>query len=257
MAINYIPLDKEKHKDSKVAVNNTFAFAKNTHLAAASIKEFAQLASSMPIVFIKDPKADRHHVVAMLGMEQNQNLFLATDRWKGPHVPMNVLRYPFDVRPDGDKLGVYIDENSELLGSEGEPLFTESGEPSEYLQNRQQFLGDLANSEMMTQRFVKQVLELDLLEEIQIRLLYKNGQQRNVTGMLSINEKKMLELPEEKVLELHKSGFLGAMYAVMMSLGQLNRLVELSKDTDNPIQTMQLSSANAQEQAQPQEEVTQ
>ncbi|QJR80035.1 SapC family protein [Alteromonas pelagimontana] len=248
MAINYIPLDKEKHKNMKVAVNNTFAFAKNTHLAAASIKEFAQLASTMPIVFIQDPKSERHHVVAMLGMEQNQNLFLNGERWNGPHVPMNILRYPFDVRPDGEKLGVYIDENSDMIADEGQTLFTSEGEASDFLKNRQQFLADLANSEMITQRFVKTVIDLDLLEQIQIRLTYKNGQQRNVTGMLSINEKKMLELPDEKVLELHKSGFLGAMYAVMMSLGQLNRLVELSNNTENPISNMQLSVVKAEAQ---------
>lgn len=251
MAINYIPLDKEKHKDMKVAVNNTFKYAKNTHLAAASIKEFAQLASTMPIVFIKDPNADRYHVVAMLGMEQNQNLFLNGDRWEGPHVPMNILRYPFDVRPDGEKLGVFIDENSEMISDDGQPLFTEGGEASDFLKNRQQFLSDLANSEMMTQRFVKQIIDLDLLEEVQIRLTYDNGQQRNVTGMLSINEKKLLELSDEKVLELHKSGFLGAIYAVMMSLGQLNRLVELSNSTENPIRNMQLSVVKADGTEQP------
>lgn len=256
MAINYIPLDKEKHKDTKVAVNNSFAYAKKTHLAAASIREFAQLASSMPIVFIKDPNTERHHVVAMLGMEQNQNLYLASDRWKAPHVPMNIMRYPFDVRPDGEKLGVYIDENSDMISEDGQALFTDAGEPTEFLKNRQQFLADLANSEMLTQRFIKQVTELELLEDIQIRLAYKDGKQRNVTGMMSINEKKLLELPEEKVVELHKSGFLGAMYAVMMSLGQLNRLVELSKDTDNPIQSMQLSNAQAQAQAEGQAEAT-
>ena len=245
MAINFVPLDKEKHKDLKVAVSNSFAFAKNTHLAAATIREFAQLAATMPLVFIEDPQSTRHHVVAMLGMEQNQNLFLTGESWQGPHVPMNILRYPFDVRPDGDKLGVYIDENSELLSEEGQPLFTEAGEPSEFLENRQKFLADLANSEMMTQRFVKQVVELDLLDPIQIRLTYQSGQQRNVTGMLSINEKKLLELPEEKVVELHKAGLLGAMYAVMMSVGQLNRLVELSNGTDNPIRNMQLSVVKA------------
>jgi len=249
MAINFIPLDKEKHKDVKVAVSNTFKFAKDTHLAAATIREFAQLAATMPLVFIEDTRANRFHVVAMLGMEQNQNLFLTGDSWQGPHVPMNILRYPFDVRPDGDKLGVYIDENSDLLGDEGQPLFTEAGEPSEFLQNRQQFLADLANSEMTTQRFVDQVVELDLLDPIQIRLTYQQGQQRNVTGMLSINEKKLLELPEDKVVELHKSGFLGAMYAVMMSTGQLNRLVELSNGTDNPIRNMQLSVVKPEEQA--------
>ena len=152
-----------------------------------------------------------------------------------------------DVRPDGEKLGVYIDENSDLIGEEGEALFTDAGEPTEFLQNRQQFLADLANSEMMTQRFVQQVVDLDLLDPIQIRLTYQSGQQRNVTGMLSINEKKVLELPEEKVTELHKSGFLGAMYAVMMSAGQLNRLVELSNGTDNPIRSMQLSVVKPEE----------
>lgn len=249
MAINYIPLDKEKHKDMKVAVNNAFNYAKNTHLAAASIREFAQLASTMPIVFILDPQTNRYHVVAMLGMEQNQNLFLTGDRWQGPHVPMNILRYPFDVRPDGEKLGVFIDENSDLLSEDGQPLFTEAGEASDFLKNRQQFLADLANSEMLTQRFVKQVVDLDLLEQVQIRLTYENGQQRNVTGMMTINEKKLLELSDEKVLELHKAGFLGALYAVMMSLGQLNRLVELSNGTDNPIRNMQMSVVKADEPA--------
>ncbi len=226
MAINFVPLDKEKHKDLKVAVNTSFSFAKNTHLAAATIREFAQLAATMPLVFIEDTTSKRHHVVTMLGMEQGQNLFLTGDSWKGPHVPMNILRYPFDVRPDGDKLGVYIDENSDLISDEGQAL-----------------------SEMLTQRFVAKVVELDLLDPIQIRLTYQDGKQRNVTGMMSINEKKLLELPEEQVLELHKQGFLGAIYAVMMSVGQLNRLVELSNDTENPIRSMQLSAVKAEEAA--------
>ena len=75
MAINFVPLDKEKHKDLKVAVNTSFSFAKNTHLAAATIREFAQLAATMPLVFIEDTTSKRHHVVTMLGMEQGQNLF--------------------------------------------------------------------------------------------------------------------------------------------------------------------------------------
>ncbi len=247
MAINYVPLDKEKHKDLKIATNSPFKHAANTHLAAASIKEFAQLASCMPIVLIQDPKSERYHVVAMLGMEQGQNVFIDGDKWQAPHVPMNILRYPFDVRPDGEKLGLYIDENSDFITEDGKPLFTEAGEATELLKNRQQFLADLANSEMMTQRFVKKLTELDLLDPFHIRLTYADGKQRNVTGMMSINEKKLLELPDEQVLELHKAGFLGAMYAVMMSLGQLNRLVDLSAKTDNPIQSMQMTGGQPQE----------
>ncbi len=245
MAINYIPLNKEQHKDLKVAVSNSFEFAKQTHLSAASIREYAQLASTMPIVFIKDPKSERFHTVAMLGMEQNQNLFISDDKWKAPHVPMNILRYPFDVRPDADKLGVFIDENSDQVGTEkGEPLFNEDGTPSAFLENRQKFLGELANSEMLTQRFIAKVVELNLLDPIQIRMVYKDGQQRNVTGLFSINEQRLMALPEETVNELFKQSFLGALYAIMLSLGQLNRLVELSNSTENPIANMQIAADN-------------
>lgn len=255
MAMNYIPLDKDKHKDLKVAVNNSFKFAENTHLSAASIREFPQLASCMPIVFIQDPQTERFHAVAMLGIEQNKNLYVHEGKWQAPHVPWNIARFPFDVRPDGDKLGVFIDENSDLVGTEeGLALFTEAGEPSEYLQNRQQFLAELANSEITTQKFIQKVKELDLLDPIQIRVSFAQGQPRAVTGMFSISEKKLLALPDETVLDLHKNGYLGAIYSVMMSLGQLSRLIDFSNNSENPIQNMQIGPANVQTNAEQQTE---
>ncbi|MFT5277789.1 MAG: hypothetical protein ACI97K_002784 [Glaciecola sp.] len=243
MAINYIPLDKDKHKDLKIAPKLDLSFAKETHLAAATIREFAHLASTMPVVFIEDPTNKNIHTVAMLGVDQNKNLFWADDRWQGPHVPLNIQRYPFDIRPDGDKLGVFFDEHSSLVSDEGEALFTEEGEPSDFLKNRQQFLAELANSEMLNQRFVKRVVELELLESVQIGIQYEDGSARNVTGIMSIDEKKLNALDDAIVLELHKAGFLGAMYAIMMSLAQLNRLVELSNKSDKPIRTVQIRPA--------------
>ncbi len=249
MAINYVPLDKDKHSALKVMPRVNFELVGKTHLAAATIREYAQLSGCMPLVFIEDPKTKNIHSVAMLGLDQGKNLFWAEDRWQAPHVPMNVKRYPFDIRPDGERLGLYIDENSDMISDEGEALFTEAGEPSDFLKNRQQFLSELANSEVQNQRFIKQLQELDLLEEIQIRLAYVNGQLRNVTGVLSINEKKLVELDDDKVLALHKAGYLGAAYSMMLSLGQLNRLVELSNKTDNPVQSIQISPVQKDEAA--------
>ena len=241
MSVNFVPLDKEKHKNIKLAVSDKFEYAKETHLASASIREFAGLAANMPIVFIQDPTSQRYHVVAMLGIEQGQNLFLLGDRWAGSHVPMNIVRYPFDVRAEGERLSVYIDENSSLIADEGIALFTEAGEATDYLKNRQQFLADLTNSEMLTQRFIKEVVDSELLDNIQVMVTHRDGKQRNITGMMAINEKKLTELSDEKIVQLHKSGFLGAMYATMMSLSQMNRLIELSATLENPISTMRLS----------------
>jgi hypothetical protein len=237
--MNYIPLDKNKHKDLHVKINGDYAHTKDTHLAAASIREYAQIASCMPIIFIKDPKSDTTHSVAMLGIEQSVNLFMQGDKWSGHVVPLNIQRYPFDVRPDGDKLGVFIDENSDLVGQEGEPLFTEDA-PSPFLDNRQKLLSELANSEMATREFVKKVEELDLFESIVIRAQYVDGQQRNINGMQTISEKRLQALDAATIDSLHKLGYLGAIYAVMLSLGQLNRLVQLTQSGENPVRALQL-----------------
>jgi hypothetical protein len=239
MTMNYIPLDKNNHKDLHVKISNDFAHAKDTHLAAASLREYAQIAGCMPIIFIKDPKSTTTHSVAMLGIEQGVNLFMQENKWSGHVVPLNVQRYPFDVRPDGDKLGVFIDENSDLVGKEGEPLFTD-GVPSPYLENRQKLLSELANSEMATRDFVKKLEDLGLLDSIVIRAQYTSGQQRNINGMQTISEKRLQGLDADTVAELHKTGYLGAIYAVLMSLGQLNRLVQLTQTGDNPVKSLQL-----------------
>lgn len=248
MAMNFVPLEKSKHEALKVAFDNTLAHAKKSHLSAASIREYAQLSATMPIIFIKDPQSN-YRSVGMLGIEQEQNLFLLGDRWKGPHVPMNVMRYPFDVRQDGDQLAVFIDENSEMVQTEeGQPLF-DGDKASEFLANRQQFLTNLANSEIQTKAFIDYVSGLDLFEEINLLVAYKDGTRRNVTGMYSINEKKLLELEDTKVTDMHKKGYLGACYSLMLSLGQLSRLVELSGDTKNPIEALQIKR-EGEEQAQ-------
>lgn len=246
MTMNYIPLDKNKHKDLHVKINGDFTHTKDTHLAAASIREYAQIAGCMPIIFIKDPKSDTTHSVAMLGIEQGVNLFMQSGKWTGHVVPLNVQRYPFDVRPDGDKLGVFIDESSDLVGKEGEPLFIDDA-PSPFLDNRQKLLSELANSEMATREFVKKLQDLGLLHPIIIRAQYVSGQQRNINGMLTISEKKLQALDAEAIADLHKTGYLGAIYAILLSLGQLNRLVQLTQGGENPVRALQLQPEESAE----------
>ena len=240
MAINYVPLDKNVHKDTKILTGKDYTFSAQAHISAATIREFPQLAACTPIVFIKDSGNDTVHAVAMLGVEQGQNLYVHEGKWQAPHVPMNIQRYPFDIRPDGDKLGLFIDENSPLINADGTALFQEDGEASPLLQQSLQFMDFLANSEKLTAEFVKRVVELDLLSELELRMVTVSGERKAVKGMMGINEAKLFDLADDVVLELHKKGFMGALYAIMLSLGQINRVVELSNNTDQPIRSLQV-----------------
>ena len=240
MTMNYVPLDKNIHKDIKILTGKDYSFTENAHISAASIREFPQLAACVPIVFIKDNTNDTTHAVAMLGIEQGKNLYVVDGKWQAPHVPMNIQRYPFDIRPDGDQLGLFIDENSSLISDEGTPLFTEAGESAPVLQQSLQFMDFLANSEKLTAEFVQKLTELNLLSELELRIVTGTGERKAVKGMMGINEAKLFDLADETVLELHKKGFMGAIYAVMLSLGQINKVVELTNKTDNPVRSIQI-----------------
>jgi hypothetical protein len=58
--------------------------------------------------------------------------------------------------------------------------------------------------------------------------------------MQTINESRLKELSDETILELNKTGYLGAIYAVLMSLGQLNRIIQLTSDDENPVAALRL-----------------
>jgi len=125
------------------------------------------------------------------------------------------------------------------VGKEGEPLFTEDA-PSPFLDNRQKLLSELANSEMATRDFIKKIDDLGLLHPIVIRAHYVNGQQRNINGMMTISEKNLQALDADIIADLHKTGYLGAIYAILLSIGQLNRLVQLTQGSENPVRSLQL-----------------
>ena len=254
MTMNYVPLDKSAHKDTKILTGKDYTFSAQAHISAASIREFPQLAACTPVVFIKDSGNNTVHTVAMLGIEQGQNLFVHEGKWQAPHVPMNIQRYPFDIRPDGDKLGLFIDENSPLINADGNALFNEDGEAAPLLEQTLKFMDFLANSEKLTAEFVKRVVELDLLSELEMRIVTASGERKAVKGMLGINESKLFDLADDVVLDLHKKGFMGAIYAIMLSLGQINRIVELSNNTDQPIRSLQVVNLAQEAAAQAQSE---
>ncbi|MCC2616441.1 SapC family protein [Aestuariibacter halophilus] len=250
MTINYVPLDKDKHSNIKVKARHEFEYAKTIHMAAVTLREMPIIGGNMPIVFVKDPNTGNFHTIAMFGLEKGSNLYVKDNKWQTHVLPMSVQRFPFDVRPDGDKLGVFIDENSDLITDDGEPLFNDKGEATEFLQMRHRMLSDIANSEMATGRMIKMLDELGLFEEVQLNVLHADGNKRSVTGMFVISEERLNKLDDDKIIELRKAGFLGAVYAHLLSLGQINRLAYLASTTDAPIMSIQIAPAASAEQAQ-------
>jgi len=60
-----------------------------------------------------------------------------------------------------------------------------------------------------------------------------SGEKKKLTGIFTINEDKIKALADDKVLDFHKRGLFVPIYAMLGSLGQINRLVQLRNLTGN------------------------
>lgn len=244
-----VPISPEAHKNTKVKVGGAPEHIANQHIIALTAPEFMQAATSFPIVFIKD--GERFRPVAVMGFQDGDNYILDGDKWNGVYVPKSVQRVPFLIAPDPEKektLTSCIDMDNPLVGeTEGEALFDDKGEPTEYLKSVQKFLNDIYHSEVASEQFIDALNKLELITEINVKVSFQDqSKNKRLTGMYTIDDKKLRELNDEQALDFHKKGYHAPAHAMLVSLGQFNRLVRHNNEqNDAKILGVQLSGAEA------------
>ena len=228
-----VPLNKEAHKDLKIGPNeNGFSFAKNTNSVLLSGMEFVHAAKEYPIIFIKAGEVALP--VALLGFRKDENFFVDSDgKWDAKYIPAFVRRYPFVLAqaPEGKegeekKLAVCIDENFPGLNNkEGKALFTDSGEPTELLENAIKFLKEYQAQYQRTEIFVNRLNDLDLLTGYTASAELQDGEKLSLSGLMVVDEKKLMALDKNKAMELFRSGEMGWIYAHLLSLSNMNAVM--------------------------------
>ena len=223
-----VALNRLKHKDVRIKQAGTnFSFAKKTNSVILAGIEFTEAAKEYPIVFAK--AGEIVVPVALVGLRNEENLFVDDKgNWDAHYVPAFVRRYPFVLADSGDagQRMVCIDEAYPgFNSSEGELLF-EDGEPTTLLKQAMDFMEEYQKQYVRTERFVKRLQENDLLIEANARVDMVDGKKFSMTGLLAVDEKKLLQLSDEKALEFFRSGELAWLYCHLMSFGTMARLVD-------------------------------
>ncbi|WP_371186125.1 SapC family protein [Thalassotalea maritima] len=226
---NIQPLSKNVHGQIKLKNPQNFSYVSGQHLAPVVVQEFARAASEFPIVFVKNTETGDFQVVALFGVKPGENLYTQTEKWDGSYVPAALTHYPLALVPeskDSDKLIIVIaTENDMVNEDEGEALFQESGEETEYLARRKQALGKYFENSQMTRMFVKELAERELLMEQNLEIKAKD-EKIQLSGIYVVNEKKLAELSDEDFLDMRKRGMLAPIYSHLNSLHQINRLAQ-------------------------------
>lgn len=224
------PVHPEKNKNTKIKPVEGFKYAEKFHLASVTVNEFARVASSYPIVFIKNKETNEVRPVALFGFEEGQNAFVSEDgKWDASYVPAILRRYPFALAnitdAKDDSFAVCVDEESSAVNEEeGQALFNDDGKPTEFLERVRGFLGELHQMEAVTKNFCELLVKHDLLKEQGLEI--KKGEEtRRVGGFLLIDEAKVRDLTDQAFLEFRHKGALDPIFAHLTSLAQVQNLI--------------------------------
>jgi hypothetical protein len=227
-----VPVNRERHAHKRIREITQFAFASQFHIAYVTMHEFARAAAVYPVVFVEDKQLDAFRPVALLGLDSGDNLFVGPDgKWEASYIPAIIRRYPFALAGSATEgqFTICIDEGSDLVSdTEGSPMFDEKGEPTQVIENVKRYLAELQQMDVLTQEFTKTMAELNMFTPLNMRVREGEGV-RTIAGCWVVNEERLNNLSNERFLELRAKRYVPAIYAQLISLAQIERLMLLKE----------------------------
>ena len=229
-------LDPAKHRDLKIGALADFSITRGMHGVFLAVTEIPQAAIEFPVVFVATGEKNeagrgQFSPIALLGLAQNENLFVDGTRWDARYIPAFIRRYPFltaNLRnADVPGPGVMIDTAwSGVSTTEGEPLFGADDKPAPALQRAMEFLERFEIEAQRTRNFCARLVEFDLLREMQADATLPDGLKFSVDGFHVVDEEKLLKLPDLAVIEMHRNGMLSLLNLHLASMHTMRGLVE-------------------------------
>ncbi len=248
-----VPLDRNLHRNLRIhqpQMDWSVAAALNSVFVASA--EFGDVCREYPILFVRagtDPQGKPLVApIAALGLAPRENLYLQGTRWRALYIPALLRAYPFGTgRVGTDPQGVLsIDIGwAGLSQTEGIALFDADGEPSEQLKTIGKQLEQIEVEIQRTREFGRLLLDKDLLRDMRFDAELPDGQKLKVDGFLSVDEKQLAKLSDADLLALHRNGVMALVYAHLVSMGNLRKLVQWRIEAAAPAAAVQAAAVPA------------
>ncbi len=216
-------LDNQLHRKLRVHAQAGAQYGDNQRFVAVVVNEFHALAMHYPILFSKDADTGQFYCGAMLGFDAGENLFLDDYRSLSVYRPLNLQRGPFLT--SGSDLAIDLD-HPRVAADGDQELFTETGEPSRYLQSIMGLMRDLRPGLERTRIYIDTLLGLKLIEPMTVSARFDDGSNREISGLYTINRDQLKELADAAVLDLFRRGYLQLIYLMLASLDHVSALLQ-------------------------------
>ncbi len=144
-------------------------------------------------------------------------------------MPSYVRRYPFILMddPDQKQFVLCIDEDSDMFGAEGEFGLFENEEPTAFTKGAMEFCAALRQQGDMTDEFVKALQEHELLTTNDAQIAMPDGARLQLGGFMIVDPKKFDALPDNVYLAWRRKGWVGLVYAHLLSSHRWQNLVTM------------------------------
>jgi hypothetical protein len=236
-----VALDSVPHRELKLALPVTdWSVGKKLNALFVAAAEFGDVCREYPIVFVRAGKepdgTDSIAPIAVMGLTQEQNLFLHDGAWRAQYMPAVLRLYPFCIgRIDAERFAICVDMSWSGVGQpEGERLFDADGKQTELLVAVQKQMETLEGEIQRTRLVCKRLQELDLLRDMRFDATLPDGRQHSVDGFKTVDENKMQGLSDAVIGDLHRTGVLGLIHLHWVSMGNMRRLLQWHTEGASP-----------------------
>ncbi len=230
---NHALLNNVQHKDLKVITTHSADYGDNMMCVPVYPVELRHAQAHYPLMFAKDANG-QFQLVALLGLEQNENLFLDDTRWQANYKPLLIEKGPFLIgrnERDGEQtLSIHINlDDPRVSESEGQPIFLPHGGNTDYIDNIANVLSTIHQSQDEAAQFVATLTELSLIESFVVDIDLDGSGTHRLSGFSTINEETLRTLDADTLGRLHSKGYVALIYMIIASMSQLRNLVERKK----------------------------
>lgn len=228
------PLLKDKHeKHGVVQTEKPFAFMADQHFLPITAPEFGSASTSYPVIFAGEERTP----LAVMGIRQNENLFVTDGQYAQDfYMPGFARRYPFVLAGDkaNDRYVVCVDEAAECVTSKN-PVqkFFDGSDTSAFTKEAFTFLQNFERDRQATEIMVEKFKELDLFENKDMHFQGQNAdgspaERQKIADYFAVTEERLRGLDANTLKEFTENGYLAAAHAHMISLGNWQRLVNMT-----------------------------
>lgn len=228
------PLNKENHKKFGVKpMEKPFEFMADQHFMPITAPEFGAAAASFPIIFAGEERTP----LAVMGIRTGENLFVNDGQFEQDfYMPSFARRFPFVLAGDttNDRFVVCVDESAECV-TDKKPtqMFFDGEDTSAFTKEAFQFLQNFERDRQTTELLIKRFKELDLFEQKEMNFQGQNAdgtpaERQKIADYFAVTEERIKKLPAKTIKELADNGYLAVAHSHMVSLGNWQRLVNMT-----------------------------